>query len=100
MSRKTKRTARMHKPNTWRGPLLIVLVIGLAVALIALATQPASKVPLEVSGAPSLKVDQEQADLGNVRLGQTVSVLFELSNAGDQPLRFSDTPYVEVVEGC
>ncbi len=55
---------------------------------------------IEVRGAPSLKMDKEQVDLGNVPLGQTVQVSFRVTNVGDQPLRFSKAPYVEVVEGC
>lgn len=31
---------------------------------------------------------------------QPVSVMFEVANTGDQPLRFKEKPYVEVVEGC
>ena len=30
----------------------------------------------------------------------TVEVSFEITNTGDQPLRLSEPPYVEVVEGC
>jgi len=55
---------------------------------------------IEVIGAPSLIADQEQVDLGEVKLGQTVKVSFRLTNVGDQPLRFSEQPYIEVVEGC
>jgi hypothetical protein len=55
---------------------------------------------IEVNGAPSLRVDREQVDLGNVQLGQTVEVSFQVTNVGDQPLRFSEQPYIEVLEGC
>ncbi len=58
------------------------------------------KAAIEVNGSPSLRVDQEKVDLGNVKLGQTVSASFQLTNVGDQTLRFSETPYIEVVEGC
>jgi HYDIN/CFA65/VesB-like, Ig-like domain len=86
-------------------PLLLVLagMILAAGALFAVwkSGQPASaNVPVEVKGSPSLKVDQDKIDLGNIPLGKTVSVSFQLSNVGDQTLRFSQTPYVEVVEGC
>ena len=81
--------------------LLGLFLLGLAAIVIlggngfgAKKTQP------EGSGAPKLKVDQEVVDLGDVKLGKTVQVSFELSNAGDQPLRFSEAPYIEVVEGC
>jgi len=55
---------------------------------------------IETHDTPSLKVDKEQVDLGKVALGQTVQVSFQVTNVGDQPLRFSAQPFVEVVEGC
>jgi hypothetical protein len=58
------------------------------------------KTAIEVSGAPSLKVDNESIDLGDVQLGRTVEVSFLISNTGDQPLRFNKPPYIEVKEGC
>ena len=86
-------------------PLLIVLagIVLVAGALFAVWKSGQSsgpQVPVDVNGAPSLKVDQDRVDLGDVPLGKTVSVSFQLSNVGDQPLRFSQTPYVEVAEGC
>jgi hypothetical protein len=44
--------------------------------------------------------DREEVDVGDVPLGQTVEVSFEIANTGDKPLRFIEAPYVEVVEGC
>lgn len=75
----------------------LLLVIG-AVFAFTKPSQP--KAAVEVNGSPSLKVDQEKVDLGNVKLGQTVEVKFKLMNVGDQTLRFSKAPYVEVAEGC
>ena len=103
--KKPKRPARQSQPAGSSSTLLIVLggvvLIGLAVFLIAgNQPTPASPVAPEVTGAPSLKADKEKIDLGNVPLGQTVSVSFELANVGDQPLRLTGMPYVEVVEGC
>lgn len=49
---------------------------------------------------PQLISDREAIDLGDVKLGEPVSVTFTLTNAGDGPLRFNEAPYVEVVEGC
>jgi hypothetical protein len=45
-------------------------------------------------------VDKEKVDLGEVKLGKTVEVSFELTNVGDQTLRFSEQPFIEVKEGC
>jgi hypothetical protein len=104
MSRRTKRRAAARRQSVSLGPLLIVLggalAIGLAAILIASSGQATAPAAIEVNGAPSLQVDRDQVDLGNVRLGETVSVSFELANTGDQPLYFTGKPYVEVVEGC
>jgi hypothetical protein len=86
-------------------PLLLVLggIVLLAGALLAVwkAGQPnAAQAPIVFKGAPSLKVDQDKIDLGDLPLGQTVSVSFQLANVGDETLRFSDKPFIEVLEGC
>lgn len=87
-------------------PIWLWLIVAAGVALIAFvvidtvsrnSTPPPA--PL-VTGAPALQVDKEKVDFGNVTLGQTVEVKFEVANVGDQPLRFKEKPYVEVIEGC
>jgi hypothetical protein len=47
-----------------------------------------------------LVVDKTQINLGDVKLGETVQAAFKISNAGDQPLRFTQVPIIQVVEGC
>lgn len=54
----------------------------------------------QVTGAPSLVVDQSSIDEGDVKLGQTIRSAFRLQNVGDQPLQILGEPQVEVVEGC
>ena len=82
----------------WLGvPGIILIVAGLLFA--SQRGKPSALTP-EVTGSPSLKVDKEKVDLGNVKLGQFVEVTFNLTNVGDQPLRFSKEPYIEVKEGC
>ncbi len=88
-----------------RNNVSLYLMLGgvgiVAIALFAiLLGKPTPKAPIEVNGAPSLKVDKEKIDLGNETLGQNVSATFTLTNVGDQPLRFSEAPYIEVKEGC
>jgi hypothetical protein len=75
----------------------LLLVLG---TVFAFRKPPAPKAAIEITGAPGLKVDQEKVDLGYIRLGQTVEVKFRLTNVGDQTLRFSKAPYIEVLEGC
>ncbi len=77
------------------GALLLLLGV-----LAILGEGRLGRAPIEVSGQPRLRVDQEVVDLGDVRLGRTVDTSFILANVGDQPLRLTRAPIVEVVEGC
>lgn len=99
---KNKKNLRHRKKKQlWPMILLfagsVLLVIG---AVFALNKPSRPKAAIEVSGTPSLKVDREKVDLGNVKLGQTVEVKFTIMNVGDQTLRLSKAPYIEVLEGC
>ncbi len=99
---KQTKVLRHHKKKS---PWPVILLIGGGLLLLfgvafALNKPSGAKVAVEVNGSPSLKVDKEKVDLGEVKLGQTVEVSFLLSNVGDQTLRFSKAPYVEVKEGC
>ena len=98
---KTKKQVRRKKPGApW--PLLLIgggllLVFG---AVFAFARPSAARAPIAVTGAPSLKADQEDVNLGDVKLGQTVEVSFKVTNVGSEALRFTKEPYIEVKEGC
>ncbi len=99
----SQRRTRLKPKNG--GPLLViaggVLVLGAALLLVWQNLGGAAPgAPLEVQGAPRLKVDREVVDFGDVPLGEWVTAEFQLTNVGDQPLRFSERPYVELVEGC
>ena len=103
MSKKGKRFGRKSKRTQypWLFPLIVGMVLA-GLAFLVLRGKPAAQplAAIEVHGAPSLKVDQEQIDMGDVKLGQMVEASFRLTNIGDQPLRFTKQPYIEVVEGC
>ncbi len=99
---KQKKVLRHHKKKP-RWPFFVLLAGGLLLivgAVFAFRKPSGPTAGIEVIGSPSLKVNQEKVDLGNVKLGQTVDVKFTLTNVGDKTLRFSKTPYVEVLEGC
>jgi hypothetical protein len=92
---------RRHAQRIWLFLALGgVFLVGAGFLLLRGNQNSQTLVAISVHGAPSLKVDKEQVDLGDVQLGQTVKVSFSLTNIGDQPLQFSAQPYVEVVEGC
>jgi hypothetical protein len=95
--------ARKHRraQRTWLFLALGgALLVGLAFFIFRGSQNSQPMAAIEVNDAASLKVDKEQVDLGDVQLGQTVKVSFRLTNVGDQPLRFSEKPFIEVVEGC
>ena len=78
------------------GGALVLIIVGVFVLLRGSGSSKA----IEVTGKPKLAVDTEKIDLGKVLLNKTVSVAFELSNVGDEPLQLQGIPKVEVKEGC
>jgi cell division septal protein FtsQ len=99
---KNKKNLR-HRKKKQLWPMILLFAGGilLVVGAVSALNKPAQpKAAIEVNGTPSLKVDKERVDLGNVKLGQTVEVKFQVMNVGDQTLRLTKAPYVEVVEGC
>ena len=103
MTQKKYKKSRKNRQNKALLPLLLGLGGVILIAAAFLATrraEPKEKAPIEVSGNPSLKVDKEKVDLGNVKLGVPINVSFELTNVGDKALRLSEEPYIEVLEGC
>jgi hypothetical protein len=96
-SRLKKRQAK--KTASW--PLWLALAgMVILAAGVALAVKGGSKSAPGVTGAPALAVDQQRIDYGEVKLGSVITTRVQVTNVGDQPLRFTDNPYVELVEGC
>lgn len=101
-SKPNRYSKKRHRQKQKWLPILLALggVLLLSLAFLALRKDPAPKAAIEVTGAPSLKVDQEKVDLGDMKFNQPAQVSFQLTNVGDQTLRFTKDPYIEVVEGC
>jgi cell division septal protein FtsQ len=98
-----KYSKRCKQKPTWPLAMLVAGILVLILAAVFAFSQSSKSKPkaaIEVTGSPSLKVDKETVDLGNKRLGQQVKVSFQLTNVGDQPLRFTSAPTIEVKEGC
>ncbi|MEP7136063.1 MAG: hypothetical protein ABI904_14125 [Chloroflexota bacterium] len=51
-------------------------------------------------GAPSLTVDQQKIDYGDVKFGVNKVFAIRVTNNGDGTLRFKEKPYIQVLEGC
>ena len=94
--------SRTKRPQHAGVPLAGIIAGALLLGLAALALFIKFNAPSaeSVNGQPALKVNQEEVDLGDVKLGDYVEASFELTNTGDAPLKFSEEPYIEVVAGC
>ena len=106
MTRGSNNKKYSKKINRGRSPYTLLLIIGGVLLLGAAAflfkngEQVDPNYVPEVTGRPSLKVDKEQIDFGDVPLNKTVTATFVLTNVGDQTLKFTKDPYIEVKEGC
>ena len=52
------------------------------------------------SGTPSIAVDQQRIEYGDVKFGVEKSFAIKVTNTGNGALRFKEPPYIEVLEGC
>ena len=51
-------------------------------------------------GTPTLAVDQEVIQYGDVKFNLPLTFTIKVTNNGDGTLRFAEEPYIEVREGC
>ena len=51
-------------------------------------------------GTPSIAVDQQKIDYGDVKFNVKKTFAIKVTNTGDGTLRFKEEPYIEVLEGC
>lgn len=78
--------------------VLTVAVVAVIVGVLV-TSQPKPFTP-QVTGAPSLQIEQARYDYGDVHFGQPVQTVFHLRNVGDKPLNILNSPQVQVVKGC
>ncbi len=95
----TRKNQKYRKQSQGRKfPWLLVLLGGglLVVAAVLFANRSGEP----GGGTPKIAVDQNKIDYGYVKFGETRQFAFKVTNTGDGTLRFSEDPYIEVVEGC
>ena len=51
-------------------------------------------------GTPSITVDQQRIDYGDVKFDVGKTFAIKVTNTGDGTLRFKEEPYIQVLEGC
>ena len=91
MSKKQKRQ-KERKKFPW-----ILLAIGgiLIIAAMFIFTNQGGG-----GGTPSIAVDQQMIDYGDVKFDVEKTFAIKVTNTGDGTLRFKEEPYIEVLEGC
>ena len=94
MSKKKYRYQKQRKNFPWA--LTVIGGILLIVAVFFFAKQGGG----DGGGTPSIAVDQQKIDYGDVKFGVNKTFAIKVTNTGDGTLRFKDEPYIEVLEGC
>jgi hypothetical protein len=92
MSKKHKRQKQKQK-FPWLFLLLGGVFIALAVFLFA-------RQGGDGGGTPSITVDQQRIDYGDVKFNTNKTFAVQVTNTGDGTLRFTEKPYIQVLEGC
>lgn len=93
MNKKNKRR-KQRKSFPW--PLVAFGGILVIVAAFFFANQSGG----DSGGTPSIAVDQQKIDYGDVKFGVNKTFAVKVTNTGDGTLRFKEEPYIEVLEGC
>jgi len=93
MSKKTRKK-RQKKSFPW---VFVILGGVLITGAIFLFTNTSNEYS---GGTPVIAVEQQNIDLGYIKLDESRSLNIKVTNTGDGLLRFKEKPYVEVLEGC
>jgi len=92
MSKKHKRQKQKQK-FPW-------IFLALGGVFVALAVFLFARQGGDGGGTPSIAVDQQRIDYGDVKFGVNKTFSIKVTNTGDGTLRFKEDPYIEVLEGC
>ena len=92
MSKKHKKQ-KQRQVVPW--PLIIIGGLLLIAAAFFIANQGGGG-----GGSPSIAVDQQKIDYGDVKFNVEKTFAIKITNNGDGALRFKEKPYIEVLEGC
>ena len=93
MSKKNRRQ-KQRKSFPWS--LVAIGGVLLIIAAFFFANQGGG----DGGGTPSIAVNQQKIDYGDVKFGVNKTFAIKVTNTGDGTLRFKEEPYIEVLEGC
>ncbi len=92
MNKKSKRQ-KQRKSFPW----MFVAIGGILLMIVAFFFANQNR---DSGGTPSIAVDQQKIDYGDVKFGVEKTFAIKITNTGDGTLRFKEEPYIEVLEGC
>ena len=96
-NKQNRQKSRKHKQKQNFPWLLLVLGgVFIAVAAFLFARQGGG----DGGGIPSIAVDQQKIDYGDVKFGVEKTFAIKVTNTGDGTLRFKEEPDIQVLEGC
>jgi len=90
--------SRKHGRKKTRFPWIFVAIGGVLLVIAALFLVDQGNG--DRGGTPSIAVDQQKIDYGDVKFGVNKTFAIKVTNTGDGTLRFNEDPYIEVLEGC
>ena len=93
MSKKNKRQKQKKKNIPW-------LLLALGGILIVIAAFFFARQNGDGGGTPSIAVDQQKIDYGDVKFDVEKTFAIKVINTGDGTLKFKEEPYIEILEGC
>ena len=95
MSKKNRNRKQKKKNLLW--PLVALGGLLLIVAAFFFANQGGGG---DGGGTPSIAVDQQKIDYGDVKFNEEKTFSIKVTNTGAGTLRFTEQPYIEIMEGC
>lgn len=96
------KTKKVVKNRASRWPLAAALagVLLITGAILLAGKGEEQDYTPKVKGEPAIEVDQQEFDYGDVKLGSVINTSVRVTNVGDEALRFTSRPYVELIDGC
>lgn len=94
MSKKSKKKNLQKKRFPWALMAFGGLLLVAALFVFASAGSAGS------GGTAGVAVEEQNIDMGYIKLGETRTLNIKVTNTGNGTLRFKENPYIEVLEGC
>jgi hypothetical protein len=91
----SKKQRRQKQSKSFPWSLVLFGGILLVIAAFFFASQGGNG-----GGAPSIVVDQQKIDYGDVKFNVEKTFAIKVTNTGSGILRFKEEPFIEVLKGC